>query len=82
MLPVTQTSLVSRMSDRKGNARMSEDLQRFVRLEYNGDGAEVRRMVAQARRTARPANGNTARRGFLSALFGALASAFPRPGGV
>jgi len=82
MLPVTQASLVSKMGDHGERDRIPADLRTYIRVEYNGDGAEVRRMLAETRRRAPRGNGTRQRRGILSALFEALESAIPRPGGV
>lgn len=81
MLPVTQTSLVSKMGDHRVGRRVPEDLQTYVRTEYGGDGAEVRSMLARARANGRSAAPASSRRSVLSALFEALSAAFPRPGG-
>lgn len=79
MLPVTETSLVSRMRDRPAYPGVPPELRNYVRTEYAGDGAEVCRMLAEATRAAKPAG---QRRSVLSALFEALGAAFPRPGGA
>ncbi len=79
MLPVTTTTLVSRMKDRSAYPGVPSELQGYVRTEYAGDGAEVCRMLAGAARTAHPVS---QRRTVLGALFEALSAAFPRPGGA
>ncbi len=79
MLPVTTTSLVSRMRDRSAYPGVPRELHGYVRTEYAGDGAEIRRMLAGAARTAHAVS---QRRSILGALFEALSAAFPRPGGA
>ncbi len=82
MLPVTQTSLVSKMGDHRVGRRLPADFQTYLRTEYGGDGADAAWMMAQARRSARSAASQSSRRGVLSALFEALGAAFARPGGA
>lgn len=81
MLPVTENSLVSRMRDRGATSGVPASLQTYVRTEYNGDGVEVRKMIAQSRRKA-PRQGNGAQRGFFRYLFDVLEAAFTSPGGT
>lgn len=82
MLPVTQTSLVSKMGNVRVNDRVPADLQTFVRTEFGGNGTDAEWLLTQARRSARSASPKSSRRGVLSALFEALGAAFPRPGGA
>lgn len=82
MLPVTQTSLVRALSDRRVDHRVPGDLKTYLRLEYNGVGADAEWLVTQARKGPRSAAPKSSRRGVLSGLFEALSSAFPRPGGA
>ncbi len=48
MLPATQSSLVRWMRVTDTPRGLSEGLARFVRLEYGGDAAQLREMIAQA----------------------------------
>lgn len=82
MLPVTQATLVSKMYDHRATDELSKDLRTYVRLEYGGDGAEVRRAILAARTKDQAASRLASGRGILSALFEALSAAFPRPGGA
>lgn len=82
MLPVTQTSLVRMMGDRRAGRGVPEELHTYLRTEYGGDGADAEWMAAHARSRERSAAPKSSRRGVLSALFEALAAAFPRPGGA
>ncbi len=68
MLPMTDASLVSQLRATELPRPYSRDLERYVRLEYGGDGAAVRAAVAQAARRRSLAVG--IRRAFRNALAG------------
>jgi hypothetical protein len=70
------------MRDRTTYPGVPAELRTYVRTEFRGDGAEVRRMLAQAAETARSKPSAPSRRGVLSTLFEALGAAFARPGGA
>lgn len=85
MLPGMQANLVSRMHENATTRGLSEELARYVRWEYGGDGATIRAAIAGAgrARTARkqPGIGAAVLRAFAKLEEG-LAAVFATPGGA
>lgn len=85
MLPVTQSSLVSRMHVTTPTRGVSEELARYVRSEYGANTAYAEAMVGRARRVEsiriRTGPAGLVRR-FLATVSEALALARASPGGA
>ncbi len=85
MLPGMQANLVSQMHVNHATRGLSEELARYVRWEYAGDGATVRASIAGAQK----AKGARKREGtgrwvvrLLAKIPESLAAAFATPGGA